>query len=95
MKKTRRVKYLYLPDAGGFQGRLGFNMLSAPVMSATIQARDTERKEGEEEFVFTAVKENPIASVRDRNHTVHTGAIPSMVPVVIAFTRTPRRYCLF
>ena len=43
------------------------SMLFALTMSATIQAQDTEKKESEEGFVFTTVKENPITSVKNQN----------------------------
>ena len=43
------------------------SMLFALAMSATIQAQDTEKKESEEGFVFTTVKENPITSVKNQN----------------------------
>ena len=42
------------------------SMLFALTMSATIQAQDTEKKESEEGFVFTTVKENPITSVKNQ-----------------------------
>ena len=43
------------------------SMLFALTLSATIQAQDTEKKESEEGFVFTTVKENPITSVKNQN----------------------------
>ena len=43
------------------------SMRFALAMSATIQAQDTEKKESEEGFVFTTVKENPITSVKNQN----------------------------
>ena len=42
-------------------------MLFAMTMSATIHAQDSEKKDNEEGFVFTTVKENPITSVKNQN----------------------------
>ena len=43
------------------------SMLFALTMSATIQAQDTDKKDSEEGFVFTTVKENPITPVKNQN----------------------------
>ncbi len=42
-------------------------MLFAMTMSATIHAQDSEKKDNEEGFVFTTVKENPITSIKNQN----------------------------
>ena len=52
------------------------SMLFALTLSATIQAQDTEKKESEEGFVFTTVKENPITSVKNQIVRARAGATP-------------------
>lgn len=46
---------------------IAVGMLFAMTMSATIHAQESEKKENEEGFVFTTVKENPITSIKNQN----------------------------
>ena len=46
---------------------IAVGMLFAMTMSATIHAQESGKKENEEGFVFTTVKENPITSIKNQN----------------------------
>ena len=52
---------------------IAVGMLFAMTMSATIHAQESGKKENEEGFVFTTVKENPITSIKNQNRAGSCG----------------------